>query len=224
MSLELDQARSLLDTGDYKKAVDQLWVVEAQARSDPAIANGLLEVAARAHELSTGRTRTDAAMLVDYARSHIGRLTDPAPASPGVACRVLGGFGWELAAGGAYELDFDPDGVAIYEPPGRGRAVVNVPFGELLAFEIGGPGAFTTGGGFAGGGFGIEGALEGMLAAGVLNALTTRTKVVTTFSLHTRDAEAFFLHEELTPQDLRIRLSEVFVRMRQSASKRAVSE
>jgi hypothetical protein len=36
-------------------------------------------------------------------------------------------------------------------------------------------------------------------------------QVVTTFSLHTRDAEAFFLHDELTPQDLRIRLSEVFV-------------
>jgi hypothetical protein len=43
-------------------------------------------------------------------------------------------------------------------------------------------------------------------------------------TINTRDAEAFFLHDELTPQDLRIRPSEVFVRMRQATHKTAVAD
>ena len=66
----------------------------------------------------------------------------------------------------------------------------------------------------------IEGAAEGILAASVLNAIVSRSKVITTFSVHTLDAEGFVLHSELTPQDRRIRLSEVFVRMRQATHNR----
>jgi hypothetical protein len=43
-------------------------------------------------------------------------------------------------------------------------------------------------------------------------------------TINTRDAEAFVLHDERTPQDLRIRLSEVFVRMRQATRKTAVAD
>src|SRR5688572_19715559 len=68
----------------------------------------------------------------------------------------------------------------------------------------------SSGGGFVGGGFGLEGAAQGMLAAGVLNAMTTRTKLITLFSLHAINGEAFFAHDSLTPHELRIHLCEVF--------------
>jgi hypothetical protein len=220
MASDLDTARTLIDAGDHKKALKHLWVVEAQAREDVGSAQSLLELASRLQDATTGGARSESELLVGYAPNHIDRLTrQPDVRRDRVSCTALGGFGWPLAPGLPYELDFDERGVSIYEPAGD-AVTAHADYGELLAFELGGPGVQTTGGGFFGGGFGVEGAAEGMLAAGVLNALTTKSKVVTTFSLHTVDCEAFFLHNELAPYELRIRLSEVFVRMRQSAHAR----
>lgn len=218
MSEALDKARVFLDAGNHKKAIAALWDAEVPARGDLAAATALLELAEEIRDGSDGRKGKDVELLIGYARSHMQRLSSPRPTPRrrGFRCVVLGGFGWELTAGEAYEFDFDSQGLALYQPPGRAQAAVSVTYRSLLAIEIGGLGAATSGGGFAGGGVGAQGAIEGMLAAGVLNALSTRSKVITTFSLHTRDAEAFFLHEDLPPQDLRIQLSEVFVRMRQT--------
>jgi hypothetical protein len=217
MSESLDRARELLHAGQHKKAVEELWTAETAARSDPDAAITLLDLATEAREVTSGSLRNDAEMLVGYAQSHLGRLN--AAGSSGetnrVRCRALGGFGWEVRPGEPYELAFDAGGVSLHEATAP-NALVTIAYADLLAVDIGGPGAFTTGGGFAGGGFGLEGAAEGILAASVLNALTTRRKVITTLSLHTIDGEAFFVHSELTPEDLRIRLSEVFVRMRQA--------
>jgi hypothetical protein len=215
----LDKAQRLFEAGEYKKAVQALWKVEAKARTNLAEAEGLLSLADQLREVASGRAQSHAELLVGHAQSHINLITaQPVRRLRGIPCVALGGFGWDLMDGRPYELDFNESVVTIQEPA-TGVTAVSVGYDELLAFEIGGPGAHSTGGGFMGGGFGVEGAAEGILAATVLNALSTRTKVVTTFSLHAVDGEAFFLHDVLTPHDLRIRLSEIFVRMRQASPK-----
>ena len=80
---------------------------------------------------------------------------------------------------------------------------------------MGCPGEQTTGGGFIGGGFGLEDALAGILIAMALNMLTTRTTIDTVLGLRTRSAEIFLHYDEATPTDLRMLLSPVFTRLRQ---------
>jgi hypothetical protein len=91
-----------------------------------------------------------------------------------------------------------------------GSPVGAVPYVDVVALEIGGPGAKRTGGGFIGGGFGVEAAAEGMLVASALNMLTSRTRVDTVVCLRTRTAELFLHCTDETPDALRIRLSQVF--------------
>lgn len=75
--------------------------------------------------------------------------------------------------------------------PDRLNQAIAVPYVNIVAFEIGGPGARKTGGGFFGGGFGGSGAAEGMLVPAALNMLTTRTKVDTVICVQTPEAELF---------------------------------
>jgi hypothetical protein len=93
-----------------------------------------------------------------------------------------------------------------------------VPYPEISAFEIGGPGARRSGGGFAGGGFGVAGAAEGMLIAAALNMMTTHTKIDTVICLQTSDAELFLHNGNEPPDALRMRLSPIFNILRKQAS------
>jgi hypothetical protein len=74
----------------------------------------------------------------------------------------------------------------------------------------------TSGGGFIGGGFGVEGAIVGIGVASLLNALTTKTNTFTfTFmQLETTDGEVFFHYGAMEPSALRMELSPVFVALR----------
>lgn len=80
-------------------------------------------------------------------------------------------------------------------------------YAQVEAVEIGGPGLVKSGGGFVGGGFGAAGALEGIAAAAVLNALTTRTSITTIVRVQGTDCEMFFLHSRSTPEQLRIEMT-----------------
>jgi hypothetical protein len=68
-----------------------------------------------------------------------------------------------------------------------------------------------SGGGFVGGGFGAEGAAEGLLIATALNMLTTRTKIDTVLCIQGTYGEVFFHITTLTPEALRIRLSPAII-------------
>lgn len=85
---------------------------------------------------------------------------------------------------------------------------------ELADFEISGPGTVTTGGGFVGGGFGVEGALQGMGIAAILNGLTTRSKIHTFITLITNFGELHLHYDQMEPSALRVVLASVFQRMR----------
>jgi len=77
----------------------------------------------------------------------------------------------------------------------------------LKAIQIGGAGAFQTGGGFIGGGFGIKGAMEGIAMAGFLNALTTKTKFDCLFRVVYPEIEIYFQILDRTPRQLTIDLT-----------------
>ncbi len=127
------------------------------------------------------------------------------------SCRVLGGHGLAVQVGESIALVFQADELQLV----RGRPVATVPYREIAALEIGGPGAQRRGGGFFGGGFGIAGAAEGMLVASALNMLTTRTTINTVVCLKTMSAELFLHTSSETPDALRMRLSPVFTILRQ---------
>lgn len=122
-------------------------------------------------------------------------------------CRVLGGHGLSVPANTTVQVLFTLDAMRLVQ---RGKDDVFVPYADIRALEIGGPGARRSGGGFIGGGFGLQGAAEGALIASALNMLTTTTKIDTVICVQTSTAELFLHNGETTPDRLRMRLSQVF--------------
>jgi len=127
------------------------------------------------------------------------------------ACTVLGGYGYPIPVGELLTVTFEPTGVRFTAEPNH---QVPIPMADLTGIEIGGPGKVSQGGGFIGGGFGLTGAVEGLAIAGILNALTTRTTVLTVVALTARDAEVWFASTAAEPAALRVELSPVFVAIR----------
>ena len=129
----------------------------------------------------------------------------------------LGGHapGSGLAARKSYDLRFLTDSVAVL-PCRRAGSLVQVPYRDVEVVDIGGPGLVKSGGGFAGGGFGVAGAVEGMTIAGVLNALTTKTKIRTVVRIQAAQCELFLLSTTTEPETLRIELSQALGAIRQA--------
>lgn len=120
----------------------------------------------------------------------------------------LGGYlpGGELAVRDQYHIEFLEDRIWVVQWRAK-MILAELPYTEIEDLEIGGPGVVKTGGGFAGGGFGVAGAIEGMAIASVLNGLTSRTSVKTVLRIQGTAFEIFLLNTKLTPERLRIELS-----------------
>lgn len=98
-----------------------------------------------------------------------------------VACvqsASTGGPSLNLDSGQRINLVFLDQGIEFCEVKG-GRRLGRIPYEALASLEVGGPGVQSRGGGFAGGGFGLAGFAVGVVTAGVLNKLTTRTSIQT---------------------------------------------
>lgn len=165
-------------------------------------------------------TEPPASQRTALERERILRDPERAPIAESLRCRVLGGHGFGLQAGQGVELLFLKGELMVLSSVIASGAShdfgpVSMKYEQIVAFEIGGPGARRAGGGFVGGGFGLEGAAEGMLIASALNLLTTRTSIDTVVCIQTSDAELFLHHGETTPDALRMRLSPVFTILRQ---------
>jgi hypothetical protein len=109
-------------------------------------------------------------------------------------------------------------GVADLRLVSRLSAVADViPYAEITHLQVGGRGALTetTGGGFIGGGFGVQGAVEGMLMASALNALTTRsrTTIETIVELAAGPRALLLVMSDEPPELLRTHLSPVIARI-----------
>jgi len=83
---------------------------------------------------------------------------------------------------------------------------------SVLDVQIDG-GVQESGGGFIGGGFDLVGAAIGILSASLLNSLTTKREIHTTFHLITDEGEQFLYTPQETPEQLRITLSDLFTRI-----------
>lgn len=93
-------------------------------------------------------------------------------------------------------------------------ALVEIPYVEIEAVNIGGAGLMKSGGGFVGGGG--AGAIIGITVAAALNSLTTRYTVETIVQIQAGGREIFLLHTVLEPDRLRIELSPAFAAIRQA--------
>jgi hypothetical protein len=124
------------------------------------------------------------------------------------AVAYLGGYvsSTGIFAGQRYDVRFLEDRLWVL-PCRQAEVLAEVPYAQIEDVEIGGPGLVKTGGGFVGGGFGVQGAAEGMAIAAVLNALTTRTSITTILRIQGTGCELFLLHTKATPAQLRIELS-----------------
>ena len=125
---------------------------------------------------------------------------------------VLGGSGLKIRPGREVTVAFYNDSIVI---SGSDMTDRRITYPEIVDIQIEGPGAVSRGGGFIGGGFGFEGALEGMAVAGVLNALTSKTKIHTFIQILSDAGELFLHYGALEPRALRIALSPVYLRLRQ---------
>jgi hypothetical protein len=129
-------------------------------------------------------------------------------------CTVVGGYGHGLSAGTHTNAVFRRDRIDIagYYEGDR----IEIFYEDVTAFEVGGRGEMRSGGGFMGGGFGVEGAAEGMIVASVLNALTSRTQIETIVSVRSPEVGIVLFWNEMTPMDLTTFLAPVFGRVEAS--------
>ncbi len=171
------------------------------------------EAAATAFSQAVARPRAGMAVEMDRQRGYVIGAGDQVVKR----CQFAGGAFIPLRQGQTVDLVFREDGLEVFGYDGdRPRQLaIALPFSEVFTLELSGPGKVTTGGGFVGGGLGLVGAAEGIAIAAFLNAVTTRTKIISVVQVGDDDHEGFFVHTEATPEELRRFLSPTFVRLRQ---------
>lgn len=89
-----------------------------------------------------------------------------------------------------------------------------IPLQDVLALRVTGPGRTTEGGGFIGGGFGVDGIAIGIAAASLLNALTSSTEIVTLVELTASTVEFVGRNSRYEPQFVDAALAPAFVHLR----------
>jgi hypothetical protein len=94
----------------------------------------------------------------------------------------------------------------VHLTPEGGSPVV-MTYDEINSFDVGGPGAVKSGTRLWGGGFGLQGAAEGMLAASVINSLTSKVRVETVLTVRATLRGFVVVYAQETPEQLRIRLA-----------------
>jgi len=120
--------------------------------------------------------------------------------------------GSQIPANVSCNIDFTREGITIAAPAGRTETVR---YDHIEALQITGS-TTRRNAGVIGGGFGLIGVAEGVLAAAVINAITTRTKVYTVLRIATRNAEYVFVSYVIDSHALQMSLVPVQVRIRQA--------
>jgi hypothetical protein len=87
------------------------------------------------------------------------------------------------------------------------RATITIPFADLRGVDVGGAGEVVEGGGFVGGGFGVEGFLQGAATASLLNRLTTKKSLQTILRLTTAEQEINLFTSDVSPSSLDLALA-----------------
>lgn len=128
-----------------------------------------------------------------------------------VGCTVLGGYGHNILPGSNVIIAQD-EIITIYSK--TGTKYLEFRIDDIIDVVIGGPGETTTGGGFTGGGYGFAGAVKGIVASSLLNALTTRTIITTTIQINLVSSEILIVNNEMTPTAVRVAMSPILGRIK----------
>lgn len=124
--------------------------------------------------------------------------------------------GTTLPVGSACRLDFAADGVSISATTGQQE---HLSYEQIVTLQVTGS-TTTTSAGVIGGGFGVVGAAEGMLAASVINSLTRTTRTYCVIRLAATTAEYVFSSTTVEANALNMKLTPVQLRIRQASSAR----
>lgn len=149
-----------------------------------------------------------------------GEAGPPLPANA-IAVVVLGSHGFALEEASELLLVLQEASFELVDY--WGETVCSVPYRQLAEATVGGPGEVTSGGGFVGGGFGVEGFLMGAAAAAILNRLTERSDIHTLLRLSTFDGEVNLFTSAVTPEELDLRLAPARSTIRSSARPNAAA-
>jgi hypothetical protein len=128
---------------------------------------------------------------------------------------VLGGSGYPIEVRVGCRLEFASDKVFIHYlfPGNQYQPVAAADYSEVISLQLGGRGSVTTGGGWAGGGFGLTGIITGAVLAGALNQMTARSTIETIIHFQTTVGELILFNNQYTPEQLRIMLSPALSRI-----------
>ncbi len=125
--------------------------------------------------------------------------------------RLVGGSGINIESRAICSVLTLPDAVDVRAEVG-GIGVASIPYGEITDIDIAGS-ARTGSAGVIGGGFGLQGAAEGMLVASIINSLTRKTTIDTGLAIATAQGELLLNHDGVPARELRRRLSPLFTRV-----------
>lgn len=136
-----------------------------------------------------------------------------------ISARNIGGYGYPLKQDQPLNIGINKSSVVFFNKESLQR--IETPFNEITELEISGPGTVTTNAGISGGGFGLEGFLQGAVAAAVINAATTKSSTNTFIRLLSNTGEIYLHTTEIEPAALKMKLSPVFVNLANRSKKAA---
>lgn len=161
--------------------------------------------------------------LKEIAEDRREKLAEYSKHTP-LSATFLGGAGIDIEKGAAVYIGSTAEKFVIINTIEDNEFKISI--SEISKIEISGPGTETSNAGLIGGGFGLEGAVKGMLAAAVVNAVTTKSTTNTFLRITTHSAEVNFHFNDQEPSGLRLTLSPLFVAVESrnaSISKNVVS-
>ncbi|AMO23929.1 hypothetical protein GCM10027034_19830 [Ramlibacter solisilvae] len=168
--------------------------------------------------LNIGGDSARCALEINKRINHFRKSMTLAQTEVLIRCTALGGSGTVLEPGLACTIAFGEHSIRVFS---KSQLQTVLRIDEVTSLELGGTGRTESGGGFVGGGFGLEGAAIGMAAASILNALTTKSEINTVVRVAWDRGEAFFHTSAFTPSDGRIKLSKTFTNVANANPKAA---
>ena len=226
MSKPLEKARLQAVAGQYGAAVDTLrYAMPIAQAGDLEEARAILVLLSDINERANRKVKAECDEMRQALQEAIARESGPDRDLEQQSIVFLRGCRLIACAGIAASPDeasawcvaFTDDRVMLLPPLATSQEDAIDLGWEGLLIEFEGAGQVTQGGGFIGGGFGLEGAAVGMLAATTLNAITSTSRMDTVLHMQTPQAEAYLLYGQLTPVDLRRNMASVFLRLRQAS-------
>jgi hypothetical protein len=126
-----------------------------------------------------------------------------------IRCSYIGGSGYGLNQPTEVYISIFPTLIKITSALDGSSQIIAI--SEIKEIEIGGPGKVVSNAGVSGGGFGLEGFLQGAIAATLINAATTKSTTNTFLRILTKTGELYIHTSEIEPINLKMELSPAFV-------------